>query len=246
MTPYLYPLLFSAAVLIGMVVTEVLSVDRATSRKMYLSGIVGGILGARAWYALQYGQLLDPGGFSLYGFGLGAAIGAAAYHRLHNGGWTPTEFPDAAAPAFALGLAIQRVGCFFAGCCYGSRCDLPWAVTYGPGKPVFQKQVGFGLISPQASASLPVHPTQLYSSLAALIVFGVLIWLLKKWTGRRRYDLILLAIVACGVLRFFNEFIRDDAGGLHFGWLTFAQATSLMLTLPALTLLILRHRGALL
>ena len=37
---------------------------------------------------------------------------------------------DLFAPSIALGLFFGRIGCFFAGCCYGEACALPWAVTF--------------------------------------------------------------------------------------------------------------------
>ncbi len=53
------------------------------------------------------------------------------------------------APALALGEAVGRIGCFFNGCCFGVKCDLPWAID---GR----------------------HPAQLYSSLVALAIYFVL------------------------------------------------------------------------
>lgn len=245
MSAYLYPILLSVAVFLGMFITETVSEDRENSRKMYLFGVLGGIVGARIWFGLQYGRFFEWGGLSLYGFGLGAAVGVASYHRLRSGGWPPTDFPDSAAPALALGIAIHRMGCFFSGCCYGSRCELPWAVQYQSGTPIFNSHVARGLIPQNAEYTLPVHPTQLYSVLVALFVLGILIWMKKTRTGMRRYDAILTAIVLCGIFRFFIEFIRDDAGGVHFGWLTFAQATSLAIAGPSLIFLFVRHRKTL-
>jgi phosphatidylglycerol:prolipoprotein diacylglycerol transferase len=31
-------------------------------------------------------------------------------------------------PGLVFGHGIGRIGCFFTGCCFGSQCDLPWAV----------------------------------------------------------------------------------------------------------------------
>ena len=41
--------------------------------------------------------------------------------------------------------------------------------------------------------------------------------------------------------RFLIEYLRDDAGGRHFGPLTFAQGTSLFVFLAAATLLLQRR-----
>ncbi|HOI48998.1 MAG TPA: prolipoprotein diacylglyceryl transferase, partial [Prolixibacteraceae bacterium] len=42
------------------------------------------------------------------------------------------NFWDAFAVVLPLALAIQRVGCFFNGCCFGKPSSLPWAVQYPP------------------------------------------------------------------------------------------------------------------
>ncbi len=42
---------------------------------------------------------------------------------------------DLIAPSLALGLAVGRIGCLMNGCCFGSVCDYPWAVTFPAGTP---------------------------------------------------------------------------------------------------------------
>jgi len=37
---------------------------------------------------------------------------------------------DIVAPVLMVGLGLGRIGCFLNGCCYGERCDLPWAVRF--------------------------------------------------------------------------------------------------------------------
>ena len=68
---------------------------------------------------------------------------------------------DLAAIYAPLLQSIARIGCFLAGCCYGSVCALPWAVKYS---------------HPESLAPLGVylHPTQLYSSLASLSIFLIM------------------------------------------------------------------------
>src|SRR5688572_31370960 len=60
---------------------------------------------------------------------------------------------DVFAPGLALGHAIGRLGCFAAGCCWGSECDLPWAVTFR--NPDANELTGVPL-------GIPLHPSQLY------------------------------------------------------------------------------------
>jgi phosphatidylglycerol:prolipoprotein diacylglycerol transferase len=66
------------------------------------------------------------------------------------------------APAIALGLAVGRLGCFFRGCCYGEATTLPWGVDFGD--------------------HVMRHPTQLYESAFALLLFAVLVRLRTRVT----------------------------------------------------------------
>ncbi|MCS6850499.1 MAG: prolipoprotein diacylglyceryl transferase [Gemmataceae bacterium] len=88
---------------------------------------IGGLIGARVVYMIQYRQPLEDffriweGGLVFYGSAIGGVVGYfLAYwvvvrrHRLS--GW---QIADIIAPSAALGLAIGRLGCLFNGCCYG-------------------------------------------------------------------------------------------------------------------------------
>lgn len=68
---------------------------------------------------------------------------------------------DLIAISFPLGMAVQRFGCLFAGCCHGIITSMPWGITYGPGSKPFIEQQQLGLIPIDASSSLAVHPDQL-------------------------------------------------------------------------------------
>ncbi len=123
---------------------------------------------------------LDLTGFSMFGGLLLAAIVGMLACR-----WMSVDLvrlADSVAPALGLGIALMRIGCFEAGCCFGEVCDLPWAVTFPPGSEAHLYQVlnGGGLFS--IGAPLPVHPTQLYEASAALIGTAVTLWILR---GRR-------------------------------------------------------------
>jgi phosphatidylglycerol:prolipoprotein diacylglycerol transferase len=70
---------------------------------------------------------------------------------------------DLMAPSIALGLTITRIGCFLNGCCFGTPCDLAWAVRFPADSPAG------GLFQ------VPVHPSQIYESLGAFVVFCALL-----------------------------------------------------------------------
>lgn len=80
--------------------------------------VAGGFVGARLAFALQYGRSPLAGGWVLYGGLLGGAGTAlVAARRL---GLPPLSVADLATPCLLLAAAFGRVGCFFAGCCFGA------------------------------------------------------------------------------------------------------------------------------
>lgn len=91
--------------------------------------IVGGIVGARVVFMVQYHQPIEhffffwEGGLVWYGALLGGVVGyfCAYYYytkfgKLRLSTW---KLGDVIAPALAVGLCLGRVGCLLNGCCYG-------------------------------------------------------------------------------------------------------------------------------
>lgn len=146
-------------------------------------------VGARVLHGLTAGQLNAgelapllrpaPGDFSLYG-GL-ALAGAIGFAMCRWFGEDPLVVADAAAPALGLGIAVIRVGCFLAGCCFGVSTDLPWGVTYPVGSGAHLHQMArthplLGLIGgPQ-----PVHPLPLYEVAIALAGAALADWVRRR------------------------------------------------------------------
>lgn len=88
-----------------------------------------------------------------------------------------------------------RIGCFFAGCCYGVPSTAPWAVTY---------------THPLSMAPLHValHPTQLYSALLFAAAFFLMYGFSKYLT--KPGQCLSLYLITTGVIRFMVDFWRDD------------------------------------
>ncbi len=105
---------------------------------------------------------------------------------------------DAFAFALAGGEAIGRLGCFVAGCCYGKVAHVAWAVH---------------------DHGQPRHPTQLYSSLAALATLGIIAWADRRRTLPDNAIFFLQGALFCA-LRFAIEFYREVPA---YGALTAAQ-----------------------
>jgi phosphatidylglycerol:prolipoprotein diacylglycerol transferase len=116
--------------------------------------LVPGIVGARAFYVIEYwpdywrwytdpsgglgtflGELINvtKGGLVVYGAFFGGVAGLLLFVR--KGRLPLLALADLIAPSLVLGLAIGRIGCLMNGCCYGAVCDYPWAVTFPAGRP---------------------------------------------------------------------------------------------------------------
>lgn len=177
-----------------------------------------------SWQGLK--GLLQAGGV-FYGGLIGALVAAAVLTRRYHLEFWPLV--DTLAPSVALGHFFGRLGCLAAGCCYGSHCDLPWAVTFS--HPLTAEVSGTPL-------GVPLHPTQLYEAGFNLGNYLVLAWLF----GRRPRDGSVLAayLVSYGVGRFVIEFFRGDPdrGFLLGGLLSTSQGIAIGMVLVGAGILV--------
>lgn len=195
---------------------------------------VGGLVGARLFYVVQYwGDRVRTfadifriweGGIVLYGSIMGGTAAFFLYRVVRPFPLRPLL--DVVAPSLALGIALGRVGCFLNGCCYGDRCDLPLGVSFPRDSPPWKAQEWVGLIGQEANWSLPVHPTQIYSAIDAL----VLLFLVSAYYPLRRRDgeVMALLMVTYPITRFFIEYLRNDEGA-YFAGLTISQNISILI-----------------
>jgi phosphatidylglycerol:prolipoprotein diacylglycerol transferase len=208
---------------------------------------LGGIVGARGLYVIFHPETIKSagdifrswqGGNVFYGCILGGLTGSLLY-------WYRRPFPfwlmaDVAAPAVAIGAAVGRIGCFLNGCCDGAICSLPWAVRFPAGTHAWVRQLNAGLISPSAPASLPVHPTQLYSALAAWIVLGLLLAYFPR--RRRPGEVMALLMIMYSVTRWLVEALRADEPAVFAGMTASQNISIALLVLGVATWLGLSRR----
>ena len=175
---------------------------------------------------------LTDGGMVAYGGFLGGLFGSIAFCRAV--GLPILRWGDCAVPALCTGLLLTRIGCLLAGCDFGKPWDGPWAVPFPAGSPAFRQQVEEGLLSANAAASLPVHPTQIYESVTGVVLLALVLRVRRR---RRSYGEALAAFaVGYAVLRFGIEMLRDDAGRGFVGPLSTSQAIALLTLVAALVL----------
>ncbi len=169
------------------------------------AGIASGSTAQALVGCTQALRIWQGGDLVFYGGVIGCLIFLAAYTRRSGLGFARTL--DFLIPSVALGHAVGRVGCFLAGCCYGTASDAPWAVRFGRDSLAFEQLFAAGHI-PFAVTTPPLHPVQLYEAAGELALFFLLVWLLP----RRRYDgqVFLAWLGGYGLLRFALEWLRGD------------------------------------
>jgi len=172
-------------------------------------------------------QILDfrSGGLVFYGGFIGASLAVILYTRL-RGNQLIWKVADAFAPSIPLAHALGRLGCLMFGCCFGTACDLPWAIQFPADSPAFN---ALGQAPTDAAHSLHVHPTQVYSALLNVALYGGLAWLYRH----KRFDGQVFGLYLAGysINRFVVEFFRGDyqVEQLWFGWVKPGQQLSLFL-----------------
>jgi phosphatidylglycerol:prolipoprotein diacylglycerol transferase len=157
------------------------------------------------------------GGFVAYG-GLFFALGsAAAFIGLKR--MPVLRTADALAAPVALIFVVARLACFARGCCYGVPSDAPWAVVFPP--------------AAVAPSHIPLAPTQLYLSAAALLVFALIIFF-ERGLPKLHFPGLSAALflILYPVARILVEFQRADFRGES--WLGFSVSQWLSLPLIAL------------
>jgi phosphatidylglycerol:prolipoprotein diacylglycerol transferase len=250
---YAYGAMLCLSVIVGRLLAvrlaERAGIDGKLADRCAVWTLVGAVVGARLLFVVtavdQFENVLDvfrwwKGGVVAYGGFLGGLAGAMAFCRIYR---VPIlTWADCAVPSLCIGLTITRIGCFLGGCDFGQPWNGALAVRFPAGSPAYTEQTVLGLLPSGASASLPVHPTQLYESLAGLVLLGLVV------AVRRRQPVAgqALAAFAMGyaVLRYLIEIVRADPYRGSVGPLSTSQFIAVATFLAAAALLYMRRHGA--
>jgi phosphatidylglycerol:prolipoprotein diacylglycerol transferase len=229
---------------------------------MYLLVAIAGILGARLFYFIFSDTaefFSDPmiffdgaeGGLVFYGGAIGGVVTGVSYCLLRN---IPVwKMSDIGGPGIMLGLAVGRLGCFFAGCCHGAACDSTVVSTIFelPGGSmvsldsapflalIFNPDVGVGSIH-----NVPTYPTQLWEFTGALTLYLALSWMWKRF---RFFDgqIIATTMIVYAALRSSIENFRGDSirGENIVSTLSTSQSISVAMVFIAVGLIVFRFRS---
>lgn len=202
---------------------------------IFLAAVVGGkfflFLESPSKYINDLSALFRGSGFVFYGSFLFAIPVMLLFFRKHR--LDTLVMLDVMAITTCLVHLFGRLGCFMAGCCYGTPTNSFFGVVFTDAKCAADPK------------GVPLHPTQLYEVAYILIVMCFLLFLRnrKQFNGQ----LFLLYLILYAVGRFIIEFFRgDDARGYIFdGMISHSQLTAMvMLIMSVLLYIILRAKQA--
>jgi phosphatidylglycerol:prolipoprotein diacylglycerol transferase len=178
---------YSLCIAIGVGAAIVLAMRRARRPDVVLVAaslaVVAGVVGSEVWHRLVH---QSAGLSSMGGIAAGLAVVVVVARAMAA---RPLEVLDALAPGTVLGFGIGRIGCWLAGCCYGTPADLPWAVAV------------------ERAGPMPRHPVQLYEAAADVAIAVALTARADAGVGRTAAR----AMVGYGLTRIVVEVWRDPA-----------------------------------
>ena len=131
------------------------------------------------------------------------------------------SYLDLVLPAVAFAQGCGRIGCFFAGCCYGRETDFPLHIVYWQ--------------SEYAPNGVKLIPTQIYSSIGDFAIAFVLMAYAKRAPKRGKVAAGYCILYSIG--RFVIEILRNDYRGA-VGFLSTSQVISIFILLLGIAMYI--------
>lgn len=165
--------------------------------------IVAGVLGGKLLYLLEcvgecsnWNDLFSfwNAGFSVLGAFIAVPLSISWYMYKHH--LSIIKSFDRAVIYVPLTFAISRIGCFFAGCCYGIPTTCFTSVLY---------------TDPESLAPLceSLHPTQLYSAFLEFLLF-LFMYKIGQKKFKKTGQLFGIYFALMSLERFTVDFLRGD------------------------------------
>lgn len=195
-------------------------VIQGLARVIILAAFIGGKV---LYYLEDPGYYFNPPsnmlknfrtGFVFYGSLLFVIPSVIWYLRKHKMKVLPLL--DMVAFAGMIVHGFGRLGCFFAGCCYGQETDGPIFITFSDTASI-------------APTDVYLHPTQLYSVtlIATIFVILTLFKRHKRFEGQLFFIYVMLYAFGRGIIEIFRGDI--SRGFIIDEWLSHSQFISLIL-----------------
>lgn len=197
------------------------------------SAIIGGFLGTRIlYYIVDIKSIIEEpsriwdfrNGYVVYGGIIGGILVSMLY--CHRKKVRFIEYFDLVMPTVALAQGFGRIGCFCAGCCYGSETDSVFGITFHN--------------SLYAPNNVKLIPTQLMSS-AGDFIFAIILF---AYAAKKRKDgqVASLYLLLYSIGRFIMEFFRNDYRG-SIGFMSTSQIISVAIFAVGVIMWVMSTRG---
>ena len=175
-----------------------LDLTRSQRLLIGVAAFIGSMIGAKVpflgdlgWSAFYDGTVWFADGKTILG-GIVGGYAAVEFTKWIADIRCPTG--DTFALPVAVAIAIGRVGCFVAGCCFGRETSVPWGVAF----PIAHDPPG-----------IVRHPTQLYEvGFHVLAALFLLVMDRKKWLLGNQLKAYLIAYL---IYRFLSEWLRPES-----------------------------------
>ena len=200
--------------------------DSTKVEAIAVAGVAVGYLCSKITYCLTVWQdflknpvsVLGSSGWVVYGGILGGILGAYIYCKVKKLDFF--AYFNVIIPSVSLAQAFGRIGCFFAGCCYGKVTNGAFGITFPSGSlcPIHE----------------PVIPTQLISSFGDFVLFVILMKICANEKTRNTTGAWYMILYSLG--RFGLEFLRGDVERGSIGIFSTSQFIALFTCLAGVLL----------
>lgn len=219
--------MYGIMIAIGYVSALFICEKRAKKRNMntdvlygiFWCAVIGGALGSKIlYYTVNIKDVIaDPSiilnfqnGWVVYGGIIGGVLASFLYCKIKKVDFV--AYLDLVLPAVAFAQGCGRIGCFFAGCCYGRETTSPLGITYWQ--------------SDFAPNGVKLVPTQIYSSIGDFAMAFLLMAYAKKEPAKGRAAAGYCILYSIG--RFVIEIFRNDYRG-EYGPFSTSQLISVFI-----------------
>ena len=164
------------------------------------------------------------GGLASHGAAIGILISIYIYTKKKKESFI--ALLDKIVILVALGGSFIRLGNLFNSEIIGKPANLPWAFIF------------------TSVDNVPRHPTQLYESLAYLIIFFILISIYKKKSSKLNNGFIFgLFLILLFTFRFFVEFLKENQSPFEAGMiLNMGQILSIPFVIIGIVIIFMASR----
>ncbi len=217
-----YGVMIAIGILVGFYIAEKLADKNGLSKEhvdnLVFTVLITGYLVSKLTYVLvNFSEFiknpiafLGSSGWVVMGGLIGGVLGAIAYCKIKKIDFF--AYFNLFMPEVALAQAFGRIGCFFAGCCYGLETDSHLSLVFPKGS--------------LAPSGVHLIPTQLISSFGDFVLFIILYKLYTNKDTQKETSAWYVILYSVG--RFLVEFLRGDIERGSIGILSTSQFLSVI------------------